>query len=186
MLLSFSCAIPSPSAHVLLNQPITLPVFYTISSSQYRTWGLQTLYLDNTYLHCLYCCICYIFTSNFWHTHLHSSLASIISFYLMRHQNGKEERGVDMPLSHRSTLWREDLSSTNWFARTWGLSNVEHSTPWLSPSAFCTASTKWRDSFSSLSWKPWHMIIHGELQRFGKHWQVTSCTFQLEYDTNQV
>jgi hypothetical protein len=30
------------------------------------------------------------------------------------------------------------------------------------------------------------MIIHGELQRFGKHWQVTSCTFQLEYDTNQV
>jgi hypothetical protein len=63
-----------------------MPMLYTIPSTQCHAL-LQILYLDDTYLQRIYCCMRYMYTS----THLNSLLASI-SFLLKKHQNGKEEK----------------------------------------------------------------------------------------------
>lgn len=60
----------------------------------------------------------------------------------------------------RISSWMpNDLLGVDWQA------NVEDLPPWVSHSAFvcCTTSEQRHSSFTkSLSWKPWHLIKHGE------------------------
>ena len=78
-----------------------LPVLYTIASTQYRTLS-QILYLDDTYLHRIYCFIRYIFTSNFGH-HTTTFLWSPSFHFISRNtkwQGRKKRRNVTFQPIH--------------------------------------------------------------------------------------